>query len=378
MKKLFTSLCLLCCLSCLEVLGQGAPPFLRNPLDTNAAVSVPLNLEVPQWNGTAWDFVTMSDGSGSPTTNLIVSLSSTNGYFIYTSTADGNSNAFFVLTNLPLSLVNTNGGQTGYIATWGDPGATWTAPTAANGPFTNLIVRSSGAASTALQVLPQTGSSSNVVARLAGTNGTSGLRVTDAGNVTNSGNLHITGSTTAIGGLNNGGNNAFGILAGGYVQPSPKLLVGSQAAPTALIEAQGTTEQFRIRYDSTHYLAFIMNSAGDLALIQTGGSVVSSSGLFAATNGFATYRSNGLPLTAITFPASGVNWTNNAANTASPVCNIDLHINNNGITGTAIIKNGTTLSTILLTSDYILPMKPGDYFSETYTLGTPTGFWEPQ
>lgn len=101
MKKLLTLFCLLLFLS-LNSFGQGLPPLIRNPMSTNGAVSVPLNLEVPRWNGTAWDFVTMS-ASGVPTTNLIQSLSSTNGFFIYTVTANGNTNAFFVLTNTPSS-----------------------------------------------------------------------------------------------------------------------------------------------------------------------------------------------------------------------------------------------------------------------------------
>jgi len=120
------------------------------------------------------------------------------------------------------------------------------------------------------------------------------------------------------------------------------------------------------------------NDSGNL-IISNGTAVfkLGTNGVLTA-NSITTVRSNGLPLTAITFPATTVNWTNNAANTASPACNIYLHINNVGVTGTALIKNGTTLSSALIAGDMILPMKPGDYFSETYTVGTPTAVWEPQ
>ena len=99
MKKLFFII-----LMAQSVFGQGVPPYLRNPMSTNSAVSVPISSEVPQWNGTSWDFVPINSGA-LPTTNLIQSLSSTNGYWVYSVTANGNTNGFFVLTNTPANTV---------------------------------------------------------------------------------------------------------------------------------------------------------------------------------------------------------------------------------------------------------------------------------
>lgn len=69
--------------------------------------------------------------------------------------------------------------------------------------------------------------------------------------------------------------------------------------------------------------------------------------------------------TAITFPASTVNWTNTTGR------RIELYIDNTGVTGTALKKNGTTvLAGVIL--GYTLILSPGDYFSQTYSAGTPT------
>jgi hypothetical protein len=91
-----------------------------------------------------------------------------------------------------------------------------------------------------------------------------------------------------------------------------------------------------------------------------------------------TVNSNGLALNQITFPATTLTWTNTAANTVSPVRNIFLYVDNSGVTGTAFKKNGTTVSTSIVAGDMIVPLKPGDFISETYTIGTPVGKWEPQ
>lgn len=82
------------------------------------------------------------------------------------------------------------------------------------------------------------------------------------------------------------------------------------------------------------------------------------------------YQSPPLPTggtgpTSITFPASTVNWTN------TTTTSIELYIDNVGITGTAITKNGTQILGGLITG-YTMILVPGDYFSETYTIGSPT------
>lgn len=69
--------------------------------------------------------------------------------------------------------------------------------------------------------------------------------------------------------------------------------------------------------------------------------------------------------TAITFPATDTPWTNTLG------AKIELYIDNVGITGTAIKKNGTQILGGLITG-YTLVLLPGEYFSETFSVGTPT------
>ncbi len=94
--------------------------------------------------------------------------------------------------------------------------------------------------------------------------------------------------------------------------------------------------------------------------------VIGADGSFTGlnTNGFVATATSGAP-TAITFPASDTPWTN----TTGVI--IELYIDNVGITGTAIKKNGVQILGGLITG-YTLMLRPGDYFSETYTIGTPS------
>jgi hypothetical protein len=95
------------------------------------------------------------------------------------------------------------------------------------------------------------------------------------------------------------------------------------------------------------------------------------SGAVVVTNGIASYVSNTLPLTSISFPASTVNWTNTFGK------NINVFINNAGVTGTLSINGTQIASTLLVTGDTMIPLQPGEYFSETYSGGTPTAVWKP-
>lgn len=110
------------------------------------------------------------------------------------------------------------------------------------------------------------------------------------------------------------------------------------------------------------YLAgtFTVTAAGDIAARNLN-----------LTGGMSTLRSNKLAPTAITFPATTVPWTNNQT------CNIELYIDNTGVTGSVLTKNGTTIASGLVTF-LTLGLQPGEYFSETYTVGTPTARWSPQ
>jgi hypothetical protein len=90
-------------------------------------------------------------------------------------------------------------------------------------------------------------------------------------------------------------------------------------------------------------------------------------------SGFASTGSNALALASITFPATTVNWTYTFGK------NIFVFIDNAGVTGTALKINGTQIaSSLLVTGDTIIPLQPGEYFSETYTIGTPVAVWKPQ
>jgi hypothetical protein len=93
-------------------------------------------------------------------------------------------------------------------------------------------------------------------------------------------------------------------------------------------------------------------------------------GVLTSSNGVASKVGNLAAPTSITFPATTVTWTNTQA------YNIQVYINNAGVTGTLIKKNGTTISTSV-TGNITIGLQPGEYFSETYTVGTPVGTWSP-
>lgn len=384
MKTLFASICPLLFLK-FNLIGQGLPPYVRNPMSTNPAVSVPLNLEYPRWNGVAWDFVTIS-ASGGATTNLIQSLTSTNGYFIYTVTANGNTNALFVMTNAAgdgSSLSNLNASNLG-------SGKVPDARLNTDINLTNVNIYSSGAARSALRVFPATGSSSNVVSFLAGTNGSSGLKVLDTGVATNNGALGVSGVvfapvTSASALIVGSGNAAYtfdtsGTFGGGISFAALRGIAGYFDSSANVSGAGGGTggggKGGAIFVNGTT-LGFMVSSTLAVSTNFSTDSYFVGRGIFAV--GVVTVRSNSLPPTSITFPASTATWTNTAANTASPAVNITLYVDTAGVTGTVLAQNGTTIcSTLVAGSMFTLNLNPGDYFSLTYTLGSPTGKWHPR
>jgi hypothetical protein len=82
------------------------------------------------------------------------------------------------------------------------------------------------------------------------------------------------------------------------------------------------------------------------------------------------YDLEGMQPVSFTFPNTTVNWTN-PLNTA-----IQVYIDNAGVTGTLIKKNGLQIFSGLV-SDVQINLRPGEYFSETYTVGTPVGHYSP-
>lgn len=73
----------------------------------------------------------------------------------------------------------------------------------------------------------------------------------------------------------------------------------------------------------------------------------------------------------IVFPATTVKWTNNIGK------NIELYVDNTGVTGTGLFKNGGQIFGTILPLDPTFHLQPGEYFSETYTVGTPSATWSP-
>jgi hypothetical protein len=100
--------------------------------------------------------------------------------------------------------------------------------------------------------------------------------------------------------------------------------------------------------------------------------VSGASGVTAINGNIATTARVANGLASVSFPAPANKWTN-----TNPY-NIVVYINNPpGTFGSAIYKNSTQIGGVLAGSITTLLMKPGDYFSETYTAGMPTATWEP-
>lgn len=87
------------------------------------------------------------------------------------------------------------------------------------------------------------------------------------------------------------------------------------------------------------------------------------SGYTVSSNGMGSSISNATMFT-LTMPATTVNLTN--TNSVSWLYFID----NTGVTGTVVKKNGVQILSSIV-SDVTIGLRPGETFSETYTLGTP-------
>lgn len=85
--------------------------------------------------------------------------------------------------------------------------------------------------------------------------------------------------------------------------------------------------------------------------------------------GYFTVLSGPTP-TAITFPATTVNWTNPTPNP------IVLYVNNAGVPMTSFKVCGTQVFTTGATNCTVM-LRPGDYFSQTYASGSPTASYLP-
>jgi len=98
---------------------------------------------------------------------------------------------------------------------------------------------------------------------------------------------------------------------------------------------------------------------------------VNLGGLLTATNGISTLLSNLVAPTSITAPLTTVNWTN-------PInADIEVYIDNSGVTGTSIKKNGTQIFSSLI-GDVTIGLQPNETINLTYTVGTPSIKWSPR
>jgi hypothetical protein len=231
--------------------------------------------------------------------------------------------------------------------------------TISNSPGRTAIISSNASASAIYQTSTGVG---------IGTNAPS-VALEVVGAIKNSSDLTIGGNISATSGsltLAQGGSITFNNrvqlnpISGGGLQ-----LKSTSASDFSVLTFGGNT---------TTFPAWKRNGAG-LDLTGGDGSYNSTNslivpGLITATNGIATLRSNLLAPTAITFPNSTVNWTN-------PLnCNIELYIDNTAVTGTAIKKNGTQIFGGL-SNDVTMHLQPGEFFSESYSVGTPSATFSP-
>lgn len=141
-----------------------------------------------------------------------------------------------------------------------------------------------------------------------------------------------------------------------------QILLSSDGGTTGIKVVSGPNPVIRIGQNSTWPTLFGIGVSGNTNLfINTG---------LGATNGLASFRSNSIAPFAITAPATTVPWTN-------PInMNIQVYIDNSGVTGTAINKNGGQIFSSLV-GDVTIGLQPNEYISLTYTIGTPVIKWSP-
>lgn len=174
------------------------------------------------------------------------------------------------------------------------------------------------------------------------------------------------------------GVGAWAVSAGGAQTPWTSDINGGGFSLSKALNISATNNII-----SSNYFAVYSNGTNLVTIEGTNGVTLNTSlsaingnlnvsGIASITNGIASYKSVALGLTSITFPATTVNYTNANA------FNIVMYIDNTGVTGSVVKKNGTSIASSILAGDLVtLIMKPGDYFSETYTVGTPVGKYEP-
>lgn len=158
-------------------------------------------------------------------------------------------------------------------------------------------------------------------------------------------------------------------IAANNITANATLFSGTGFGGKLFLNGSGTSDFDIENVGDNTKLRFRFNGVTMAELTSLG--VLTTTSFCRATNGFATYTNNGVASAAITFPATTVNWTNTFN------INIVIYIDQVGVTGTSITKNGQQIFAGIALNTTIC-LKPGDYFSETYTIGAPTARWEPR
>lgn len=122
----------------------------------------------------------------------------------------------------------------------------------------------------------------------------------------------------------------------------------------------------------------LKRSGGDLKLSDGAGTGTTNNffvpGITSSTNGLASFARNLLAPISITVGASPFNWTNSAASSGGGTNTVVVYVDGLSVTG-SLAQNGTTVFGSI--GQNTLIMQPGEYFTLTYTLGTPTATFKP-
>lgn len=221
---------------------------------------------------------------------------------------------------------------------------------------------------------------------LTGLNGTFNLAAFDAaqGGTLNVGNATVQatnfianqakGTTAAI---SIGGLGLIGVTAAA-AQEGNELWIGDSSGQVATMSGPANWNRFLIRNVD---LGWKTDGGGDIGT-STGAAVggvhfafrpnnVYVKNLVQASGGISTLLSNMVAPTSITAPLTTVNWTN-------PInADIEVYIDNSGVTGTSIKKNGTQIFSSLI-GDVTIGLQPNETINLTYTVGTPSIKWSPR
>jgi hypothetical protein len=103
--------------------------------------------------------------------------------------------------------------------------------------------------------------------RLDMTVGSTGIVTLDA---VGSGGKFVFSDNIEVVTIQSGNGNYLQLTAPAFVQATAKLLVGTQVAPTALFEVQGTIEHARLKYDASNYISLSVSSVGRLTFDANG------------------------------------------------------------------------------------------------------------